>query len=112
MAAPALNEDVVWYIWKIYNTNHVLDELMKTYDSVWRDPSLHLQCLVCDDMGSLQHKHNDLWEMIEDHNMHFYNECIDEKCPNCQVYGFPCANLAAYGFENEKLGSIWTHVNF
>lgn len=107
-----LNEDVIWYIWKLYNTHHVLEELVRNPKHIWKNPSETLIELTCNDVGALQHNHNDLWEMVEDHNLHYYYDCVSSKCLNCQEYGFPCANLSYYGFNNDDITSIWKHANF
>jgi len=101
-----LPDDIQWLIWKIYFSKNVLKELQVEYDFVWRNPSDNLIDL-CKDVGCIQQGHHELEEMIEDHNMWAYDHCCEIKCDNCIIYGFPCANLAHYGFENMRLDGLW-----
>ena len=101
-----LPDDLQWYTWKLYNSTHVHDELIRTYKSVWKDPSDSIMC-ICRDVGCVQHGHHELAELIEDHNMWALNECIQFKCENCKHYGFPCDNLSVYGFDNMSLMGQW-----
>ena len=111
---PTMNnlpEDILWYIWKIYNTNNVLDELMSRTGFVWYKPSRRLMSLVSCDLGALQHNYTDLDQMIEDHNMWVYHECVQLRCMDCAEYGFPCHYLAERGFEKPHLAHTW-QANF
>ena len=106
-----LPEDILWYIWKIYNTHNVLDELMSRTGFTWYKPSRRLMSLVSCDLGALQHNHTDLDQMIEDHNMWVYHECVQSRCMDCAEYGFPCHYLAERGFEKPHLAHMW-QANF
>ena len=109
--ALELPDDIQWYIWKIYRSNHVMSELFNNFEFVWHNPSDRLKSLVSCDHGAIQHGYHELADMIEDHNMWAYNSCVNDKCMNCQAYGFPCTNLAAYGFQNMELDCLF-HANF
>jgi len=106
-----LPEHVQWYIYKTLHTHTVLDELVRTSDFVWRNPSDRLKELTTPDPGSLQVGFNDLPDMIEDNHFWAYNLCVRNQCENCQHYGFPCANLADFGFQNPHLEHLW-HIEF
>ena len=101
-----LPEDLQWYIWKTYKSQFVNDEVVSSHFSVWENPSERLLEL-CKDVGCIQHGHNELPDLIEDHNMWCWNDCVDLKCENCRCYGFPCDNLAVYGFNNINLAGQW-----
>ena len=96
---------------KIYNTHNVLDELMSRTGFTWYKPSQRLMSLVSCDLGALQHNHTDLDQMIEDHNMWVYHECVQLRCMDCAEYGFPCHYLAERGFEKPHLAHTW-QANF
>lgn len=106
-----LPEDVQWYIWRTYVKDHLTQDLIDSYEFVWHEPSDRLKSLVSCDPGAIQHGHHELADMIEDENMWAYHECVSNKCENCKHYGFPCSNLAVYGFENPHLDCLF-HANF
>ena len=105
--ALALPDDVQWYIWNIYKKAHVLPELLGNKSFLWSDPSERLVSLVSCDVGAIEHGHHELHDMIEDHNMWAYHECVSGRCANCEVNGFPCRNLACYGFENMNMEGLF-----
>lgn len=105
--AIELPEDVQWYIWRIYGREYVMAELFNNYEFVWHKPSDRLKSLVRCDQGAIQHGHHELTDMIEDHNMWLYHDCVSSKCENCSQYGFPCSNLAMYGFQNPHLNCLF-----
>jgi len=106
----ALPDDVLWYIYKKYWSLHVLDELVTSEDFLWRNPSKQLQDLVTCDKGSIQFGANDLWEMLDDHNLILLDDCLHGECPNCEAYCWPCANMAEYGFGNPDIAGIWGEI--
>ncbi len=106
-----LPEDVQWYIWRTYVKEHLTHDLINSYEFVWYEPSDRLKSLVSCDPGAIQHGHHELADIIEDENMWAYRACVSSKCENCKHYGFPCLNLAAYGFQNPHLGGLF-HANF
>lgn len=87
-------------------TNFVLDELVRNHKSVWEAPSFGLK-FMCEDVGCIQHGHHELADLIEDHNMEYLIDCVQYKCENCRQWGFPCDNLAEYGFQNSRLARQW-----
>jgi len=103
----ALPEDVMWFIYKKYWSIHVIDELLRGQTFTWKNPSENLKKLCSCDRGSIQFGYNDLWEILEDEELLLLGECLHGTCANCQEYGWPCANLATYGFENEGLTGLW-----
>ena len=109
--ALSLPEDVQWYIWKIYGKTHIMNDLINSFEFVWHEPSDRLKQLVSCDKGAIQHGHNELSDMIDDENMWAWNSCINGHCQNCTTYGFPCTNLAMYGFDNPNLDRLF-HANF
>lgn len=98
--------DIQWYIWKTYFSKFIVKEIINSFDFVWRNPSDRLVD-ICKDVGTVQQGHTELEEMIEDHNMEYWHGCVNGHCPNCDDYGFPCTNLAVYGFNNDKLDCLW-----
>lgn len=102
-----LNEDVMWYIYRTYWGVHVMKELIQTQTFLWREPSENLKNLCSKDPGCIQFGYNDLWEMIDDEFAIPLDECLHGECANCQTYGWPCANMATYGFKNEGLEGLW-----
>lgn len=109
--ALELPEDVQWYIWNIYSKNHVMNELIDKFEFVWHEPSDRLKELVSCDRGAIQHGGHELADMIEDEDMWAYNSCVYGRCENCAHYGFPCTNLAFYGFRNPELDCLF-YANF
>jgi len=101
-----LPEDILHLIWQKYYSTFVMDDFMKNLDFVWRNPSERL-IMLCQDNGTIQQGHSCLEDMIEDENMWVWRICTNNKCLNCKHHGFPCLNLASYGFENEKLKLLW-----
>jgi hypothetical protein len=106
----ALPDDVLWYIYKKYWSLHVLDELSTRQEFLWRNPSKQLQDLCTHDKGSIQFGANDLWEMIEDHNLILLDGCLRGECLNCKAYKWPCDNMAVYGFKKPSLTGIWGDI--
>lgn len=102
----ALPEDIQWYIWRIVFKQNVVPDILTNHKFIWEDPSDQLLDL-CRDPGCIQQGHSELEEMIEDQNMWCWEVCVHEQCDNCRVHGFPCLNLAAYGFENSKIAGHW-----
>lgn len=107
----ALPDDVQWYIWGLYGKTHVMNELINTFEFVWHEPSDRLKQLVSCDRGAIQHGYNELSDMIDEENMWVWHTCVRGRCENCARHGFPCTNLAAYGFENLELNCLF-HANF
>lgn len=103
-------EDIYIIIYKKLFSQTVLIELIDSYDFIWRNPSNSLIDL-CDDIGTIQQGYHELEDMIIDENMWAYKSCIENQCENCSTYGFPCSNLAYYGFNNIKLECLWS-ANF
>ena len=101
-----LPSDIQWLIWRTYYSKFVLDSLMNGFDFVWRKPSDRL-IELCKDVGTIQQGHMEIHEMIEDHNMWCWETCVGSNCANCEIYGFPCTNLAIHGFNNERLDRLW-----
>ena len=104
-----LPHDIQWFIWrKVFR--FVVKELSGGPQQggriPWQNPSDRLIDL-CQDTGTIQQGHHELEDMIEDHNMWAYTLCVHGLCDNCVMYGFPCLNLASYGFNNPSLGGIW-----
>ena len=102
----ALPFDIQWFIWRkmfkfVANEIVAMDNLR-----MWQYPSDRLVDL-CRDNGAIQQGHHGLEDMIEDHDMWAYNICIDGHCQNCEYHGFPCLNLAVYGFNNRSIEGIW-----
>ncbi len=83
-----------------------MKELISSQKFTWENPSDNLISL-CKDVGTIQQGHHDLEDMIEDHNMWCFHECLKSKCPNCVHYGFPCGNLASHGFNNMNISELW-----
>lgn len=106
----ALPNDIQWFIWKTFYTKFVVPKIVCDREFLWENPSDNLMDL-CKDKGCIQQGHHELCEMIEDHNLWVYYDCTVNKCANCQAYGFPCDNLALYGFENGRIAGQW-HANF
>ena len=100
-----LPNDIQWLIWRSFFSKFVLNKIIEI-DCIWRNPSDHL-IELCKDNGTIQQSHMEIQDMIEDENMWCWHACIKGKCENCQTYGFPCLNLASYGFRNKKLASLW-----
>jgi hypothetical protein len=98
--------DLQWYTWKLYLSNVVLDELVTSHTSVWSEPSRYLKS-ICEDVGCIQQGHHELTDLIEDHNMIYYNGCVEGHCENCRYFGFPCANLAVHGFGTLSFVCQW-----
>jgi len=107
----SLPEDVQWYIWRIYVKEHLARDLINSYEFIWHEPSDRLKSLMAPDKGAIQHGAHELTDMIEDEDMWVYRNCVGEKCENCSHYGFPCLNLAYYGFRNEKIAGMF-QANF
>lgn len=103
-----LPEGCQYLIWKSFNSKYVLDELVTKADFVWRNPSLRLVRL-CKDPGCLQLGHSELEDMIEDDRMWAWNNCTKRACDNCRFYGFPCLNLAHYGFNNGNIPFVFVY---
>ena len=102
-----LSEDIQWLIWKAYNSTFVMKELISSQKFLWEHPSPRLIQLCTRDKGCIQHGHHELEDMMDDENRQYLSICVDTKCDNCQVHGFPCANLAWYGFRNDFLEGLW-----
>jgi hypothetical protein len=102
----ALPEGVQYLVWKSFNSSFVLKELLSTHSFLWEIPS-ELLINLCNDNGTIQQGHHDLEDMIEDHDMWAFKNCIESKCLNCQMFGFPCGNLAIHGFKNHHISELW-----
>ena len=101
-----LPDGVQYLIWKAYNSTFVMKELISSQTFTWETPSDNLIDL-CKDPGTIQQGYHDLEEMIEDHNMWTFEDCVSSKCKNCACYGFPCGNLTCHGFHNMKIAGLW-----
>lgn len=101
-----LPDDLQWIIWKTYFSKFVSVQIVSDHKFVWENPSQNLISL-CKDVGCIQQGHHCLEEMIEDENMWAYEHCMDIHCDNCKVFGFPCSNLAHYGFQNSAICELW-----
>ena len=101
-----LPDGVQYLIWKSYNSTFVMKELILSQKFIWENPSDNLIDL-CMDVGTIQQGYHDLEDMIEDHNMWCFHDCVKSKCANCVCYGFPCSNLAIHGFHNMKIADLW-----
>ena len=88
-----------------------MNELIDKFEFVWHEPSDRLKELVSCDRGAIQHGGHELADMIEDEDMWAYNSCVYGRCENCAHYGFPCTNLAFYGFRNPELDCLF-YANF
>ena len=97
--------DIQWFIWKTFFSKFILKKIEETA-CIWLNPSNHLVEL-CKDVGTIQQGHMEIQDMIEDHNMVHWCECVNNRCSNCEQYGFPCTNLAMFGFGNRKLDCLW-----
>jgi len=106
----ALPEDILWFIYKKYWSVHVIPELSQSQRFIWKNPSENLKTLCSCDKGSIQFGSNDLWEMLEDHYLLLLDDCLHGECPNCKHYGWPCVNMATYGFENDQMSGIWGYL--
>jgi len=102
-----LPDDILWLIWKTYNSTFVMKELISSQKFIWATPSPRLIQLCTGDKGCIQHSHHELEDMMDDENRRYLSFCVDIKCENCKHYGFPCANLAWYGFRNDFLEGLW-----
>ncbi len=101
-----LLDDIQWLIWKTYNSTFVTKEIVSSQKFLWENPSARLKAL-CRDKGCIQQGHSGLEDMIEDENMWAWKNCTEGACGNCQYHGFPCANLAWYGFRNDFIEGLW-----
>jgi hypothetical protein len=101
-----LPEDLLWVIWKTYSSSFVMKEIVSSQKFVWENPSARLISL-CKDKGCIQQDHSGLEDMIEDENMWALKDCQEIQCANCKTHGFPCGNLAWYGFRNDFLTELW-----
>ena len=101
-----LPEDLLWVIWKTYNSSFVMKELISSQKFLWKNPSARLKALS-KDKGCIQQGHSELEDMIEDENMWAWKDCTEGACPNCEHYGFPCSNLVWYGFRNDFVEGLW-----
>ena len=72
----------------------------------WIQPSKRLIDL-CQDNGTVQRGCHTLYELIQDHNMHYFQDY----CENCAVYKFPCTNCATYVYENSLTESFLPFCN-
>ncbi len=101
-----LPEDLQWVIWRKYFENHVISDLYGSYQHRWEQPSPRLLEL-CKDIGCVQQGYSELEDLIEDENMWCWQACTESKCANCVHWGFPCMNLAEYGFGIPELSGQW-----
>ena len=106
----SLPDDIQWYIWRMVYSQTVVNDVITKHKMVWEDPSDRLLEL-CKDHGCIEHGHNELSDLIEDENMWCWDVCVNNKCLNCSTHGFPCTNLAYYGFNIPKLDCQW-QANF
>ena len=104
----SLPDDIQWYIWKMLYSQTVVNDIVSKHESVWDDPSDRLLDL-CKDPGcmTMSYAKDELRDLIEDENMWCWHACVDSDCANCRSYGFPCDNLAMYGFQDMKLARQW-----
>ena len=105
-----LPEDLQWYIWRMYFKQHVVPDFYGEYHHTWENPSDRLLDL-CRDKGCIQQGASELEDLVEDENKWAWDICVHGKCANCAYHGFPCYNLAEYGFQNPRLGCHW-EANF
>lgn len=110
--AAVLPDDLQWLIYRTYFSSKVVPALERTYQFRWENPSDRLKNLVCDEVGAIQQGHSGLEDMIEDENLQYLTLCTDIKCDNCIYYGFPCTNLAVYGFNNYRMDCLFKYPNF
>ena len=101
-----LPDDLLWVIWKTYNSSFVMKELISSQKFLWENPSARLKALS-KDKGCIQQGHSGLEDMIEDENMWVWKDCTEGACQNCEHHGFPCANLAWYGFGSDFIEGLW-----
>jgi hypothetical protein len=106
-AIRVLPDDMQWLIYKTYWSTHVMRDLVATHEFRWYMPSDRLIELCTVDPGTIQQGHSELEDMIEDHNMWAWNFCVGGHCGNCAHHGFPCTNLATYGFNNIAICELW-----
>ena len=97
-------------IWKKYYNVHVMDEfkqktIYKVSPLLWMSPSDTLISL-CNDVGAYQHRHTDLLELVEDHNICDFNDIY---CLNCKAYKFPCLNCTEYVFDNQLPSGLFNY---
>lgn len=122
--------DISTYIWKIYFTYYVLDEIKtRNPEDLWINPSKNL-CNLCNDIGCLQAGENidnlvfslfnvNICDLCENKN----HDCIQENCAtfetftlnknkkincrNCMDFGFPCLNCGLYFSESIGFVGMW-----
>ena len=102
----SLPEDIQWLIWKTYNSTFVMKELISSQKFLWERPS-HRLISLCKDKGCIQQGHHELADMMDDENKYLLDHCLEIKCDNCKHFGFPCSNLAWYGFQNDFISELW-----
>ena len=82
------------FIWEIYYSENVLEELVRSYNFIWENPSKEL-IIKTEDTGCFQNKHSELEYMLEDHKFIKFKGpcgfCKNEKhwpCNICNNYFF------------------------
>lgn len=90
----------------MYQSQFVFEELVTNHPIIWEDPSDTLLRL-CKDVGCIQSGHHELTDLIEDHDMWMWDQCMNYKCENCLYWGFPCDNLAHYCLNVPHLSRQW-----
>jgi len=108
MATITLPLDMQSLIFKIYFSEHVLNEMMegsKIGVLKWFNPSQSLQNMSAEDKGSYQRGYCDFEDLVEDHNLKY----LDNDCENCRYYNFPCLNCHEYVFESQIPCQLWSH---
>ena len=90
----------------MYMNRFVFKELTENHYSIWEYPSDTLLD-ICKDVGCIQQGHHELSDLVEDHNKWMWDDCINEKCLNCETHGFPCENLAYYCLHIPRLSGQW-----
>lgn len=101
-----LPDDIQWLIWRTYFSTFVNKDIISSQKFHWSNPSQKLITL-CRDEGCIQQGHSELEDMIEDENMWAWQSCTEGICLNCKHEGFPCTNLAWYGFQNDFIEGLW-----
>ena len=92
--------------WKNH-TDDVMKELISSKKFLWEHPSRRLIQLCTLDDGCIQHGHHELADMMDEEKRKYLTFCVDTKCADCQVHGFPCVTLAFYGFANMNMFELW-----
>ena len=106
---PTLPEEIERYIWKIYYSTYICQEVNSVaHTKIWDNPSDTL-IANCEDQGSYQHTHSDLEKYLccDDDIHEAVLSCFSDKCENCIGLGFPCLNAQIHGNLSPKIRGIW-----